>query len=128
MKELVAKWDIYIILILLIIAVFTYFIVSKGLVKESGQTCVISVDGETYGEYPLDEDLEIEVLSDDNTVTNTVVIKDSYVFMTDADCPDKLCVKQGKISKSGQMIVCLPNKVVVEIYGEEDLEIDGISQ
>ena len=37
--------------------------------------------------------------------------------MTDADCPDKLCVKTGRISKTGETIVCLPHRVVVEIIG-----------
>mgnify|MGYP000590388048 CR=1 FL=1 len=35
--------------------------------------------------------------------------------MKEADCPDKYCVKQGKITKTRQNIVCLPHKVVVEI-------------
>ncbi len=39
--------------------------------------------------------------------------------MDKADCPDKLCVKQGKISKSGESIICLPHKVVVKISAEE---------
>jgi hypothetical protein len=39
--------------------------------------------------------------------------------MKDADCPDKLCEKTGKISKNGETIVCLPHRVVVEIQGGE---------
>ena len=35
--------------------------------------------------------------------------------MKEADCPDKYCVKQGKIKNVGETIVCLPHKVVVEI-------------
>ena len=35
--------------------------------------------------------------------------------MTEADCPDHLCMKQKKISKKGGTIVCLPNRVVLEI-------------
>ena len=38
--------------------------------------------------------------------------------MTEADCPDKICVNTGKISKIGETIVCLPHRVVVEIQGE----------
>ena len=39
--------------------------------------------------------------------------------MKDADCPDKLCEKTGKISKNGETIVRLPHRVVVEIQGGE---------
>jgi hypothetical protein len=49
--------------------------------------------------------------------------------MTQADCPDKLCVHQKAISATGETIVCLPNKVVVEIAGEtEDAEFDTIAK
>ena len=44
--------------------------------------------------------------------------------MEDADCPDKLCIKQGKIDSNGQKIVCLPNKTVVEIRSEKESEDD----
>ncbi|MFR4337598.1 MAG: NusG domain II-containing protein [Lachnospira pectinoschiza] len=48
--------------------------------------------------------------------------------MTDADCPDKLCVKTGMISKTGETIVCLPHRVVVEIIGAaaDDSGVDSI--
>ena len=51
--------------------------------------------------------------------SNTVVIENGTVYMKDADCPDKLCEKTGKISKNGETIVCLPHRVVVEIQGGE---------
>ena len=50
-----------------------------------------------------------------DTGTNTVVIKDGLVYMSDATCKNQVCVNTGKISKKGESIVCLPNKVIVEI-------------
>jgi UDP-N-acetylmuramate dehydrogenase len=38
-------------------------------------------------------------------------------YMKHADCPDGLCVKQRKKSRSGERIVCLPNRVSIEIIG-----------
>ncbi len=60
---------------------------------------------------------------------NKIEIGDGKVRVIDADCPDKLDVKQGWISKSGEIIVCLPHKLTIEIVGENeaDDEIDGIS-
>ena len=46
--------------------------------------------------------------------------KDNAVYMSDADCPDKLCVHTGTIHKTGETIVCLPHRVVVEITGTTD--------
>ena len=50
-----------------------------------------------------------------DTGTNTVVIKDGVVYMSDASCKNQICVNTGKISKKGESIICLPNKVIVEI-------------
>lgn len=58
---------------------------------------------------------------------NTVKISDDGAQMIDADCRDLLCVKEGHKTKAGQTIVCLPNKVVVEIKGEDKVQIDGAS-
>lgn len=49
------------------------------------------------------------------TETNTVVIKNGVVYMESASCKNQICVSTGKISKKGESIVCLPNKVTVEI-------------
>ena len=46
---------------------------------------------------------------------NVLVIKDGNVCISNADCPDGLCVKQGTISKANESIICLPNKLVVRI-------------
>lgn len=46
---------------------------------------------------------------------NTVVIKNGYATVSKADCKNQICVKHKKISKKGETIVCLPNKVIVEI-------------
>jgi len=46
---------------------------------------------------------------------NVLVIENGEASIKSATCPDKICVSHRKISKSGETIVCLPNKVVVEI-------------
>ncbi len=50
-----------------------------------------------------------------DTGTNTVIIKDGIVYMSNATCKNQICVNSGKISKKGESIICLPNKVIVEI-------------
>ena len=47
--------------------------------------------------------------------------------MIDADCPDQLCVKQKKISLKNETIVCLPNKVVIEIEGADSSQLDAVA-
>lgn len=86
----------------------------------------IKVDNELIGRYvlPLDDKLEIEV---DELGHNVIVIDGYDVYISEADCPDQLCVKQGTINRSGAMLVCLPNKLTVEIIGTGNDEIDIIS-
>ena len=59
--------------------------------------------------------------------TNVVEIENGGARMLDADCRDKICVKEGFKDKNGQTIVCLPNKFVVEIKGEDKAETDEVS-
>lgn len=77
--------------------------------KKNGETVVVKQDNKVVAEYSLNDDREVELQS------NTFVIKDKKVFMSHADCKNQICVKTGKISKRGECIVCLPNKVILEI-------------
>lgn len=44
--------------------------------------------------------------------------EDGQVWVTEATCPDKICIHQGKISQEGETIVCLPNRMIIQIFGE----------
>ncbi len=74
------------------------------------KSAVIEVNGEVFGKYPMTETRVIDVKG-----KNTVEITKDYVRVIYADCPDKSDVNQGKISEEGQVIVCLPNKMLVRI-------------
>ena len=73
----------------------------------------------TVKQLALKNDTEFDV-SGYQGGTNRIVIQDNAVYMSDADCPDKLCVHTGTIHKTGETIVCLPHRVVVEITGTTD--------
>lgn len=117
MNNIIKRKDVILIAIILIIAVVG--LGAKFLFSEKGGTVTISVDGKTYGTYSLNQDETINV---DNH--NKVVIKDGVVHMEDADCPDKLCIKQGEIDSNGEKIVCLPNKTIVQVNSEEESDYD----
>lgn len=59
---------------------------------------------------------------------NKIVIKDGEVYISDADCPDLICVHSKHVHKNGEGIVCLPNRFSVEIVGHEKGEVDAVSQ
>lgn len=60
-------------------------------------------------------DNSINVNETIQTGTNTIIIRDGEVYVSEANCKNQICVNSGKISKKGESIVCLPNKVIVEI-------------
>ncbi|MFB0920679.1 MAG: NusG domain II-containing protein [Oscillospiraceae bacterium] len=96
------------------------------MTRSEGATAVVTVDGEVFGTFPLDTDAEIRIGDDEHY--NILVIKDGTAEITEASCPDKLCVKQGKAEYDGQSIICLPNKVVVEIKGGEASSYDAVAK
>lgn len=94
--------------------------------SDTGASVEVIVDGAIYGTYPLDVDKEIP--TEGRETTNLLVIKDGKADVTEADCPDKLCVHQKAISKTNETIVCLPNKVVVQVIGAGESELDSIAR
>ena len=83
----------------------------------------ITVSGKEYGVYSLDEDQVIKIGD-----TNVCEIKDKKVTMISAECPDQLCIHQGPICLQGETIVCLPNKVVLEVTGMKQTDKEALDE
>ena len=109
------KTDIILIAALLVAGAIVALILLLG--GKNGSNVSVLVDGEVVKEFPLSENTTYEIEGIDGG-RNYLVIEDGQAWLEDADCPDKLCVGMGKISKDGQSIVCLPHKVVVEVSGD----------
>ena len=118
----IKKNDLILIIVVVVIAVAA-FLLHNIMGNEQAGIVTVKVDGELKGRYSLLENQEIEI----NGGTNILVIKDGTADIIDADCPDKLCVKQKAVSKNHENIICLPNKVVVEVESSEDSEYDAVT-
>ena len=114
------KRDIILIASILIVAIAFFLIVE--LTKEEGAGVTVKVDGTEVAEYSLSKNGTYPL----NGGTNILVIENGKAYLTDANCPDKLCVHQGKISRTGEVITCLPNKLTVSVFGAEQ-SVDLIS-
>lgn len=106
--------DVCLILFLLLVSVTLYFLLSHN--GEQGNKVIVAVNGVQSGEYSLSLDGEYSL----NGGSNILVIKNGSAKVINANCPDKLCVKQGAIRYTGQCITCLPNKLTVTVYGGDD--------
>ena len=120
------KNDVILIAVLLVVALLTaggMRIWQMNNTKDSANV-VVTIDGEVYGTYPLSEDRTERIELPDGSY-NILIISDGYADVTEASCPDQICVKHNHIRYSKEAIVCLPNKVVVTVEGGEDNDIDG---
>ena len=136
------KNDFILIGIMLLIALGFFLGYRLIFANGSGGMVKISVDGKEYanlsiqdaGRYIIRSEQPVLKLSDKDEPTiynssnyNMLEIKDGKAFMSEATCPDLLCVHQKSISAKGEQIVCLPNKVIVEISDGEKSEVDSIA-
>lgn len=106
------KHDFILIAVLLLLALGGFLVYSLFFGAE-GQTVRICIDGEIYREIPLDSDAEIEIPG--LVGSCRLLISDGSADMTEADCPNQICVNHRPVSRSGETIICLPNRVSVEI-------------
>ena len=110
------------IIITVVVVVASAFFRMHFLGSERGNGVVeVQVDGKVYGRYSLAKEREIEIND-----TNRLEIKNGTARIIWADCPDQVCVHHKEISRNGESIICLPNKVVISIVGDEDAALDAV--
>ena len=112
------KNDILLIIAILILAggVWGYTLCTRN----AGGEAVVTVDGEELLRVPLSEPHTYIRQDQSGEVLNTVVVRDGRVCVESANCPDQICVRTGWIQYDGQMIVCLPHKLIVTVVGGAD--------
>lgn len=108
---------------ILAVAAILFAVGSLREKTEDGAWVMISVNGKEAGRYSLAENVSVNIAGP--LGENRLVISEGTVWMEEAVCPDRYCIRQGEISKTGQQIICLPNYIVVEIVGGEGLELDA---
>lgn len=122
MRKKINKYDIALILAIIVVNVLILVYGSLNSVDKGKKIAYVYSDNKLVGEYTLTEDYSTEFKVDYSNGYNTVQIKDGKVWIHDATCPDKICLSQGKISNDGELIVCLPNKMMVQIKDNNQTE------
>ncbi len=112
-KPFFRKSDFLIIAVCLLFALIFFLVSISG--KGGISTAVISADGEELTRIVLGEGVSETV----NVNGAVITVDGNTVFFSESDCPDKTCVKTGKLSSSGQSSACVPNRVSVIIEGNK---------
>lgn len=109
-------WDILVVLAVVALAAASALTIWPG--RDSGSlTAVVTADGEE-----LDRFAPADLAADPRTYTHngytlTVTAEDGGLRVSEADCPTQDCVHTGAISRSGQSIVCLPARIIIQLTG-----------
>ena len=122
MKQFIRKADIILFIVLVALGLAASAALSLSHADAgNGAKVIIESGGDLYARYPLSEDRTVIVpASGRNDHYNVVVISGGSVSVTEASCKNQVCVKHGPISRSGESIVCLPNRLVVRIENSSE--------
>ena len=118
-RKLLSARDILFSAAVIVVALAAYFLMQG---KERGTAAVVSFEGETVAEIPLDRDGVYPLEGFDMELT----VKNGEICVSRSDCPDKICEKTGFISGSRQSIVCLPNRASIRLIKNTESNIDVV--
>lgn len=116
-----------IVLAVVIVLLATAGLLLFNLLKTEGEYVSVKIDGVEKYRYSLEENIDTVIYSgENNEYENRLVVKDGVAYVSQANCPDKICVGHRAVSKVNESIVCLPHKLVVEITSSEAVEAPDV--
>lgn len=92
--------------------------------KKAGADVIVEEDNKLIGKYSLKEEQLISV--EGKLGITDIEIKDGQARIVRSPCLHKVCIKMGWIRHSGKIAVCIPNKVVIRVVGENANGLDAI--
>ena len=104
------KRDFVFITLLMVVFLILLLIIRE---ENNGTYITVSQDGKVIGSYALTEKEQVIEIGENNVLT----IINNEAYMRNALCPDKICMERGKISKVGEEIICMPNRVIIRVEG-----------
>ena len=121
MKKIKKRYDLILIASLLSLSLIC--LVLMLIFREEGRSVRVEIDGRVVGVYSLEREGEYTL----NGGTNILVIEEGAAYIAEASCPDKTCVRRGKIRHVGESAVCLPSRVSVTVVGDDAYGVELVS-
>ena len=94
--------------------------------RSVGQTVVVEQDGSVVARRPMAVEDTLRVAGP--LGVTTIEIAKGRARVLDSPCPHRLCVKAGAIGKAGELVVCVPNRVVVRVEGASRKGVDAVTR
>ena len=120
-NSLLRPWDGIIVLILVLLSFAPVVVFSLNRATSPTQEAVLSVDGKTIKTFDLTDSSQAYTYryEDVDGDYNLIEVKGKRIRIKEADCGDQICVRRGWIDQSGETIVCLPHKLLIEIKSSD---------
>jgi hypothetical protein len=100
------------IMVLLLVAALAAWLLARG---SAGATVIVEQEGRVVFTAPLHSDCRGSLPGPEGPTV--LLVEEGAVRVGQSSCPNHFCQRQGAISKSGEAVVCLPNRLLVRIVG-----------
>lgn len=115
----------------LIIVVMVFSLIGIAAIKllpvfrQEAAHAVVKVGGQVVRYIDLtDESVNHKIQIEGPLGTSVLQVQGGSIMMISSPCPDRLCIKKGRVYKPGAAIVCVPNEISVAVEG--DYGVDAI--
>ena len=99
--------------------------IAKNAFASGGSLVIVELEGQVVYKGDLSDDRKVTVTGERGDVR--IQVREGKVGVVSADCPNKICVRTGWRSLDGEVIICLPNRVLVKILGEQSDTVRGVT-
>ncbi|MEG1426250.1 MAG: NusG domain II-containing protein [Oscillospiraceae bacterium] len=110
-RLLFRKKELLPILTVLLLMTAVYFFLPKA---ETATEAIVEQNGVVIDVVKLPKEKKIDIGGE---FPLTVIFSAEGVSVENASCKDKICMKTGKIAKSGESIICLPARISIRLKG-----------
>lgn len=114
------KSDIKLLIILSIVIISIFFVIN--ITKKGGTIAEVYYEDELV--LTIDLNIDKEYIVDGELGDVVLEVKNKQIRVKEENSPKHICSKEGFIGDSSRTLICLPNKIIVKIVGEAN--IDGV--
>ncbi len=120
--------DLIIIIIILLLAIGLYYIYSlyNKEAEQSGAKAEIYYESKLVMTVMLNEKVDKTFSIDENQHVVFHLYEDGSIRFEESNCPDKVCIKSGRLSHVGSSAACLPNKIILKVVPIKDTESNDV--
>ena len=123
-RKLFSKKEGFFIFFLTFFIFISFFFFKSNFSQK--KIAVIEINENILKKIDLSSVTEPYEIKIDTPYPTTILVEHEKISVSHASCPDKTCHNMGKISNSGEVIVCLPNKLIIKIENKK-YDSDGVT-